>query len=127
MPSARQDAVQFLSLLQSHVDVDAQPCRKGKLGSGATRMMSSMRTALQRCMQHCQRALAGAAAPNLGKADVVHACADLDIAYYALLEHHLSCGYATPSVPPPHEYFPALAHAHAGASCVPERGASSMA
>ncbi len=41
-------------------------------------------------------------------------CADLDKAYYALLEHHLSCGYDTPPVPPPHVYFPALARAHPG-------------
>lgn len=123
MPTAWQDAVifcHFCNLMLISMST-LKSCRKGRLGSGATEMMRSMRTALQRCMQHCQRALAGAAAPNLGKADVVHACADLDIAYYALLEHHLSCGYATPPVPPPHIYFPALARAHPGA-CSAEGG-----
>ena len=110
----------FCHLCKIMLMLTLKPCRKGKLGSGATGMMRSMRTALQRCMQHCQRALAGAAAPSLGKADVVHACADLDIAYYALLEHHLSCGYGMPPVPPPHIYFPALARAHPGACLLRE-------
>jgi len=74
-------------------------------------MLSSMRTALQACKQVCKQDADSAA---LSAEHVVQMCADLDLAYYAMLEHHLSCGYKTPPVPPPHVYFPAMAQAHPG-------------
>lgn len=40
--------------------------------------------------------------------------ASLDAAYYALLEHHLSCGRETHAVPPPHVYLPAIVAANPG-------------
>ena len=73
-----------------------------------------MLEALQRCRATCQ---AAQAAPTLSAEHAVHLCADLDLAYYSLLEHHLSCGHPVPPVPPPHSYFPALAQAHPGARC----------
>lgn len=39
---------------------------------------------------------------------VVYMVANLDSMYYVLLDHHLTSKWATPSVPPPHKYFPAL-------------------
>lgn len=45
---------------------------------------------------------------------VIHTAVALDGAYYALLEHFLTCSWAAPAVHPPHVYFPALAAAHAG-------------
>lgn len=40
--------------------------------------------------------------------------AELDGAYYALLEHALCCSWAAPAVPPPHAWFPAFAAEHPG-------------
>lgn len=39
---------------------------------------------------------------------VVYMVANLDSMYYVLLDHHLTASWATPSIPPPHRYFPAL-------------------
>lgn len=44
----------------------------------------------------------------------VFVCANLDSAYFVLLDHFLTCGWAAPPVPPPHEYFPAIAAMHPG-------------
>ena len=87
-------------------------CRKRKLGQHASSLVSSMGEALQSCRATCQEAQA---ASTLSAEHAVHLCADLDLAYYSLLEHHLSCGHPVPPVPPPHSYFPALAQAHSGA------------
>lgn len=38
----------------------------------------------------------------------------LDGAYYAAVEHFLTCGWAAPAPPPPHHFFPAIAAAHPG-------------
>ena len=50
--------------------------------------------------------------------NLAHVCpkaaAELDGAYYAVLEHALCCGWAAPAVPPPHAWFPAFAAAHPG-------------
>lgn len=46
---------------------------------------------------------------------VVFVCANLDSAYFLLLDHYLTCGWEAPPVPPPHEYFPALIAMHPGA------------
>ncbi|CAK0783568.1 hypothetical protein CVIRNUC_006767 [Coccomyxa viridis] len=85
--------------------------RKRKLSHHASSLISSMLEALQRCRATCQ---AAQAAPTLSAEHAVHLSADLDLAYYSLLEHHLSCGHPVPPVPPPHSYFPALAQAHPG-------------
>lgn len=42
---------------------------------------------------------------------VVYITANLDSMYYVLLDHHLTAKWPTPSVPPPHKYFPALMEA----------------
>jgi hypothetical protein len=42
---------------------------------------------------------------------VVYIVANLDSMYYVLLDHHLTATWPTPSVPPPHKYFPALLEA----------------
>lgn len=42
-------------------------------------------------------------------------CANLDSAYFLLLDHYLTCGWEAPPVPPPHEYFPAMVAMHPGA------------
>ena len=50
-------------------------------------------------------------APNKTRVDpesVVYMVANLDSMYYVLLDHHLTAKWPTPSVPPPHKYFPAL-------------------
>lgn len=39
---------------------------------------------------------------------VVFLIANLDSMYYVLLDHHLTAPLQTPSVPPPHHYFPAV-------------------
>ncbi len=51
---------------------------------------------------------------TLAAESAVLVIARLDEAYYALLEHHLSCGHETPSVPPPHVYLPAIVAANPG-------------
>jgi len=45
---------------------------------------------------------------------VVFTCANLDSAYFVLLDHSLTCRWAAPPVPPPHAYFPAIASLHPG-------------
>ncbi len=45
---------------------------------------------------------------------VVFTCANLDSAYFVLLDHFLTCGWAAPPIPPPHDYFPAIAAMHPG-------------
>ena len=45
---------------------------------------------------------------------VIFTCANLDSAYFVLLDHSLTCGWAAPPVPPPHDYFPAVAALHPG-------------
>ncbi len=89
-------------------------CRRGKLKQEASTLLSTFRTALHSCRELSQRTPGNADSASLSAEHTVCMCADLDRAYYALLEHHLSCGYDTPPVPPPHVYFPALAQAHPG-------------
>ena len=97
--------------------------RRGKLKQEASTLLTSIRSALHSCRGLSQSAPGDADAATLSAQCVVCMCADLDTAYYALLEHHLSCGYETPPVPPPHVYFPALAQAHPGTrkTCNPAR------
>lgn len=54
-------------------------------------------------------------AQNTVSADaVIHLATAIDGAYYAILEHFLTCSWAAPAVQPPHVYFPELAAAHSG-------------
>ena len=45
---------------------------------------------------------------------VVFVCANLDSAYFVLLDHFLTCRWAAPPVPPPHDYFAAIVASHPG-------------
>ena len=45
----------------------------------------------------------------------VFVCANLDSAYFVLLDHSLTCRWTAPPVPPPHDYFVAVAAQHPGA------------
>ena len=69
-------------------------------------------TILHHVFQLCF-AFCGDAGPDCVQA-IVFTCANLDSAYFVLLDHFLTCGWAAPPVPPPHEYFPALAALYPG-------------
>ena len=65
----------------------------------------------------------GASSTKLPPQAVVHVATSLDSCYYALLEHFLTCEWAAPAVPPPHDYFPAITASHHGESGLLERTA----
>lgn len=70
---------------------------------------------LQGCASDAQSQIGRGAEPGtLSAESAVVVIARLDEAYYALLEHHLSCGHRTPPVPPPHIYLPAVVAANPG-------------
>ncbi len=72
---------------------------------------------LQGCASDAQSQIGrgdDSAPSKLSAESAVVVIARLDEAYYALLEHHLSCGHRTPPVPPPHIYLPAIVAANPG-------------
>jgi hypothetical protein len=50
----------------------------------------------------------GDAAAAIDAESAVYLAANADAMYHILLDHHLTSAWLTPSVPPPHSYFPAL-------------------
>ena len=67
--------------------------------------LGSHRAAAQDCLEPGKKLDAEAA---------VYLCANLDALYYDLLQYYLRRGGEGPAVPPPHEYFPAVAAKHPG-------------
>ena len=67
--------------------------------------LDSHHAAAQECLEPGKRLKPEAA---------VYLCANLDALYYDLLQYHLRRGREGPPVPPPHEYFPAVAAQHPG-------------
>ncbi|KAK9904746.1 hypothetical protein WJX75_001738 [Coccomyxa subellipsoidea] len=104
------------------------PWRHGFGGREAERLLQSLQALLEGA-QGQLRLSAKTGNPALTAESAVLVIARLDEAYYALLEHHLSCGHETPAVPPPHRYLPVIVAANPGnaAACkrlVRERAAS---
>lgn len=83
----------------------------------AERLLQSLQALLEGA-QGQLRLSAKTGNPALTAESAVLVIARLDEAYYALLEHHLSCGHDTPAVPPPHRYLPVIVAANPGESCL---------
>ena len=45
---------------------------------------------------------------TLDPESIIYLSANVDAMYYSLLDHHLSSVELTPTVPPPHDFFPAM-------------------
>ncbi|EIE18633.1 Clavaminate synthase-like protein [Coccomyxa subellipsoidea C-169] len=91
----------------------AGPWRHGLGGREANRLLQNLQGSLE-AAQSQMRPSANTGDSTLAAESAVLVIASLDEAYYALLEHHLSCGHETPSVPPPHVYLPAIVAANPG-------------
>ncbi|BDA49847.1 hypothetical protein COCOBI_14-4670 [Coccomyxa sp. Obi] len=89
------------------------PWKQGVSGREASRLLQGLQGAVEAADGQVRRdAKSGSA--ELAAEPAVLVIASLDAAYYALLEHHLSCGHETPAVPPPHVYLPAIVAANPG-------------
>ncbi|KAK9837237.1 hypothetical protein WJX81_000930 [Elliptochloris bilobata] len=86
----------------------------------SSRAASALVAALAARVPAAQRACTSTGS-GLSPEQAVMVMAELDGAYYALLEHALCCGWAAPAMPPPHAWFPAFATAHPGNAMACER------
>lgn len=89
---------------------DADLWLDGGVQSPAALALKAAVSALEEPFHTCLEILDDFRPPNATKIDtesVVFLIANLDSMYYVLLDHHLTAPW-TPSVPPPHRYFPAV-------------------
>lgn len=84
---------------------------QGGVQSPAALSLKSAVSALEEPFHTCLEILDDFRPPEATRIDaesIVFLIANLDSMYYVLLDHHLTAPWSTPSVPPPHQYFPAL-------------------
>eukprot|EP00892_Ulva_mutabilis_P004997 jgi/Ulvmu1/286/UM001_0290.1 len=96
-------------LKASTKEADSWP--DGGAQSPAAIALKAAVSALEEPFHTCLEILDDFRPPEANKVDaesVVFLIANLDSMYYVLLDHHLTAPWTTPSVPPPHKYFPAL-------------------
>ncbi|CAL8464285.1 g3820 [Coccomyxa elongata] len=89
------------------------PWKQGIGRREATRLLQGIQGAVQGAQSEVRSEVKSGSAELAGESAVL-VIASLDAAYYALLEHHLSCGHETHAVPPPHVYLPAIIAANPG-------------